>query len=168
MASPAHVVAEHLSDVEEFLSSVESTVEESDRHAELRRISPLIRFVRRFYRSFLHQEYGLRIHTFSYRDKRLVSRLLVRQEDRVNTDALPKQRALELAAMFEDMCDLLHGDLEFGYSEEDDDYIQFHQEAFPRWLNLLAEWLKAENEDALVSEVEEAESKYRHVFAEVF
>jgi hypothetical protein len=143
------VVAEHLPEVQRFASEIRETRDEKKRAAELRRISTLIRFMRAFYEVFLQDGLGVRVQGFSYRDKRQVSRRLIREEDRavgLITDR-GRESSLALAAQFEDLSDLLHGDLEFGYSDEDEDYEQFHVEAFPEWLEAVEQWLRTADRD---------------------
>jgi hypothetical protein len=71
----------------------------------------------------------------------------------------------ELASQFEELSDLFHGALDFGYSEEDDDYVLFHRDAFPSWLDAVEQWLRAsgdESDRALANNVDEVWKQYSH------
>jgi hypothetical protein len=155
--------------VGDFLKQVEAQEDEDDRLYELRRISSLIRGVRSFYEHFLHERYELRIEGFSYRSKRAVARKLVHAERhlRGHSDDDAKT-ALDLGAMYEDLCDLLHGDLEFGYSENDDDYVEFHLQAFPTWLELVAARMRIDDRSDLADRVDEEADRYLNVFSAIF
>jgi len=140
--SSEEVVADYLPLVSEFLDRVEAASESDDddddlRETELRSISNLIRFARDFYAAFLKDQFRVEVSGFSYPDKRRVSRRLVRAERATE----PPGPALWLAQLFEDLCDALHGEIEFGYSDSDEAYREFHQNEFPQWLYQLAEWL---------------------------
>lgn len=167
--TPRDVVAEHLPQVDSFISAVASADEGKDRHKELRRVSTLVRFLRTFYIVFLREFLEVQIQGFSYRDKRAVSRRLIRIEDEVKSQGDGKVNAdLELAALFEDLSDLLHGDVEFGYSDEDDDFETFHVDSFPEWLDAVETWLRSAGDDALADAVEKTENEYRDTISESY
>jgi hypothetical protein len=148
------ILKDHLPALREFLDEVSAIDDEEERQDKLRRIRPLIRLLRSFYAAFLQEVLDVRISSFSYRDKRRVSRRLVRAEDAVAdvADDAPARLSVDLAAQFEDLADLLHGELEFGYSDSTGDYRAFHREAFPRWLDGAANWLEAEGDDPELAE----------------
>jgi len=166
VAEPAEAVRSRLSVVKQFLDNVEAAKDGDDRQDELKRIKNLVRLARGFYIKFFETELGLRIKGFSYRDKRLVSRRLVSEERQLPEAPEDGQSAsLELASVYEDLCDLLHGDIAFGYSDDDHAYREFHDEAFPTWLESLAVWLDSTNDPDLASDVRDLAARYRDVAA---
>ncbi len=69
----------------------------------------------------------------------------------------------ELAAQFEELSDLFHGSMDFGYSDEDEDYVSFHRDAFPSWLDTVERWLRAtgdEKDRTLADNVDEVWKRY--------
>jgi hypothetical protein len=155
------ILAEHLPRVATFLGTIEDA-DYGERAADLRRVSTLIRFLSAFYEAFLPESLDTRVRGFSYKDKRKVSRQLVRAErNAAPDDGLEQTR--ELAAHFEELSDMLHGSMDFGYSEEDDDYVSFHREAFPSWLDTVERWLRAtgdEHDRALADRVDDVATRY--------
>lgn len=155
------VVAEHLPRVTAFLTEIEAA-DASERVADLRRVSTLIRFLSSFYEAFLPESFGIRVRGFSYKDKRKVSRQLVRAEMEATRDDGPSEPS-ELAAQFEELSDLFHGSMDFGYSDEDEDYVSFHRDAFPSWLDTVERWLRAtgdEKDRTLADNVDEVWKRY--------
>jgi hypothetical protein len=139
---------------------------------ELRRISQLTRFVRGFYIAFFERTYAVRITGFAYRDKRRVARRLVEEEDELleaesqaeehgsDGGALePLRAALDLAAFYEDLCDLLHV-TSSSATPGTTTYVAFHEDAFPTWLWLLADWLEASGKEAVADDVEKRSRSY--------
>jgi hypothetical protein len=162
------VLAEHLPEVLDFVEKIESTADDGDRKAELRRVSKLVRMMNAFYETYLPEYLDVHVRGFSYKDKRKVSRRLVRVEaDAPNGDSSPP---LELAAQFEELSDLLHGALDFGYSDEDDDFVTFHRDAFPDWLATAEEWLRASGVDdvQLAERVDQAWRRYTNVIGAAY
>jgi hypothetical protein len=158
------VVAEHLPRVTAFLKEVEAAEDDNGRAAYLRRVSTLIRFLGAFYEAFLPESFGISVRGFSYKDKRKVSRRLVRAEmGAAPDDGLSAAR--ELASQFEELSDLFHGAMDFGYSEEDDDYVLFHRDVFPGWLDIVERWLRASGDESdriLANNVDEVWKTYSH------
>ncbi|MGA2165361.1 MAG: hypothetical protein ABSH36_12940 [Solirubrobacteraceae bacterium] len=158
------VVAEYLPRVRAFITEIEAT-DDSERATHLRRVSMLIRFLSVFYEVFLPESFNIRIRGFSYKDKRKVSRQLVRVEmGATPDDGLSETN--ELAALFEELSDLFHGSMDFGYSEEDEDYVSFHRDAFPSWLDTVERWLRAtgdENDRTLANDVDAVWKRYSNV-----
>ena len=161
---PVNVLRNALEVIDTFVSEVEASDDEEDFHAARRKISQLNRLIRDFYVALFCSKFDLEISGFAYRDKRRVARTLVERENPADvTESDLTDEELELAAYFEDFSDLLHGDIEFGYSGDDDAYTQFHEETFPTWLYLLEEWLRAIGEDALAADVRVKARKYNRV-----
>jgi hypothetical protein len=156
------VVAEYLPRVIDFLTEIEAADDNHERAADLRRISTLIRFLSTFYEAFLPESFDIRVQGFSYKDKRKVSRQLVRAEmEAAPDDGLSETR--ELAAQFEELSDLFHGSMDFGYSEEDDAYVSFHRDSFPKWLDTVEQWLRAtgdEDDRTLANNIDEVWKRY--------
>lgn len=162
--SVSEVIEEHLPEVEEFLDGLERSTE-STRGEEYRHIQALIRFAHRFYEEFLGPALGLGVTSFSFFDKRLVAEKIDQEENRESGSADGEQwnpQELDLGYRYLEICDQLHEDLLFGYSEDDADYVVFHEETFPDWLEEVGAWLKAEGKKGLAERVEELVARYRH------
>jgi hypothetical protein len=161
----ADTVRDYLPRVVEFLNAVEEAGEDGDaRDKALCQIGDLRRFARRFYSEFFERNFDVSISSFSYPDKRLVSRRLVDAEGERGRESPARRARLEIAAFYEDFCDVFHGDMEFGYSDDADDYALFHRETFPDWLESLSEWInnqKGSGNSALAKEVAALASRYR-------
>jgi hypothetical protein len=167
------VLREHLPELDGFLVEVSTASTDDARQLELQRVSKLIRFLRNFYTVYLRESLEVRVRGFSYKDKRLVSRQLIRAEDQAASAPADEalRTRLELAARFEDFSDLLHTNLEFGYSDEDDDYEVFHREAFPGWLAAVEEWLRASgdfDDQELAAKIHQRRDKYSDVIATTY
>ncbi len=160
--SARDVLTEYRPHVVEFISELETTDDDTERAAHLRRVSILMRLLRTFYEAFLCEEFQLDVQGFSYKDKRKVSRRLVRAEGD-SPSASESEEAIELAARFEELSDLFHGAFDFGYSEDDDDFVSFHREAFPEWLDAVETWLRStgdENDRALADAMDDLWKRY--------
>lgn len=147
-----------------FIGKLEREDDDDARAAELRQVSVLMRFLNAFYEAFLDEEFGLAVQGFSYKDKRKVSRRLVRAEsDDAGTAGGMSEEAIELAARFEELSDLFHGTFDFGYSDDDEDFVSFHREVFPEWLDAVEIWLRSTGEQtdqALANTVDDLWKRY--------
>lgn len=158
--SSQEVISDYLPLVEAFLERVEKSHDDEERERELQKVSHLIRFARDFYKDFFKEYFNVSITSFAYSDKRRVSRRLVRAEQELDPEADKLAwEHLWLAQDYEELCDALHGDIEFGYSDSDESYTEFHHEEFPRWLYQLVEWLGAIGSD-LETRVNEVTNRY--------
>ncbi len=159
---PSVVLDEHLPRVTSFAAEIAEAKDDKERQANLRRVSSLIRFMSSFYEVFLPEQFDVSVRGFSYKDKRKVSRRLIRAEaEGAPDDGLNAKR--DLAARFEELSDLFHGTLDFGYSEEDSDYATFHREVFPDWLDMVEKWLRSTGKDtdrALADKVDAVSRRY--------
>jgi hypothetical protein len=161
MALPA-LIREQVGVVDAFARQVQEA-DKRKQDEQLREVEPLIRFARKFYVQFFRDHFGLDVNKFSFRDKRKVSRRLVREESNLAQAKLhgdAREAEIRLGAVFEDLVDALHGDIEFGYSGEDEDFTEFHKEVFASWLHLLYEWLEASDEPEVAKAVGSAEKRY--------
>ena len=155
------LVAKYLPEVEGFLEKLQEAEDEDSRNEEYRRISKLVRFAQRFYELFLGEAFEVEVTSFAFSDKRLVAEKIREKEENREADEL-KGSALDLAYAFLDICDQLHGELDFGYSVDTGDFVEFHEETFPAWLDELSDWLCNVDED-LAEKVKEISKRYRDV-----
>lgn len=163
----AELVADELSSLDDFVTRVRQAKEP---RSEARDIASLVEFAQRFYSGFFSEHYDLDVNGFGYRDKRRVARRLELEEDRAARMNEPTYAltTLDLAGMFENLSDLFHGEIEFGYSSDDEDYEEFHLYVFPEWLEELTRWLKAASESRVAGELERFARRYEDVIAQVF
>lgn len=163
------LVARHLPEVEGFIRTLEESEDDDRRSEEYRRISKLVRFAQRFYELFFDQEFGIAVTTFAFHDKRVVAdEVIEAEEDRSghsDADGGFDDPRLDLAYRYLEICDQLHGDLEFGYSLDNADFVVFHEEAFPDWLNEVGEWMRHEANDDLATKIGGLIEDYRHAVA---
>lgn len=131
--------------VDAFLTEVEEKDEEEDREKAKREIRSLVRYAQRFYRTFFVEAFDAEIKGFTFRDKRRVARKLVDRESQGKEKKGGPEVAEQtyLAEYFEDLVDALHGDIDFGYSSDLDDFVEFHNSVYPGWLEAIASWLEA-------------------------
>ena len=151
--------------LEKFVSRVEAEKSRHGAGAALLKVRPLVRLARNFYIEFFREVFRLEISGFSFRDKRDVSRRLVREEQKASNggaNAL-KDQDFELAELYEALCDILHGDIEFGYGGDQDDYRQFHA-TFPNWLYAISEWAR-ERDEALARKLKAWQPRYEAAVA---
>jgi len=159
----SQLVEEQLSAVEEFLEALEEEPD-SSHGSEYRHIHGLIRFAQRFYEDFLRSAFGIEITSFSFADKRVVAER-IDEEEGAGGDASPDDDRdavqLNLAYRYLELCDQLHEDVLFGYSEDAADYVDFHEETFPDWLGELAALLKSRGEEDLSGRIADLIERYR-------
>jgi hypothetical protein len=158
----AELVAKHLVEVEDFLDDLEKAEDDEERDDEYRRISKLVRFSQRFYEKFLSEQFDLDVTSFSFDDKRLVAEQISEEEEGREDDEVEDPR-LDLAYSYLEICDQLHGELEFGYAVDVGDFVEFHKETFPDWLGEVAEWLSCNSQKPLAGEVLSVSEHYRRV-----
>jgi hypothetical protein len=149
--SAQEVLEEHLPDVVSFIAEVETAEDDEERRRRLSEVRSLVKFLAAFYTAFLAESLDIRVRGFSYKDKRKVSQRLVKAEIESATGD-DRERALELAARFEDLSDLFHGDVDFGYADDPDAYQAFHTEAFPDWLDATEKWLRTEGDHGTLAD----------------
>jgi hypothetical protein len=65
--SPRVVVAEYLPRVTSFAGEIAEAEDDSERQANLRRVSTLIRFMSGFYEAFLQEQFDVSVRGFSYK-----------------------------------------------------------------------------------------------------
>jgi hypothetical protein len=96
---------------------------------EASRLRAGISAMRNFYSTFFSEVYDADIDGFGWEDKRTVVRAILEQEpDQAEDEDDLGQARYELATMFEDLSDDLHGDVDFGYTDDLDDLRDFAQE----------------------------------------
>lgn len=165
------LIGHHLPAVETFLDRIEKQGDHAH-GPEYRHIQPLVRFAQRFYEEFLSNVFDVDVDSFSFSDKRLVAGKVDQEESsKKQVEGLTEEQAqerrenrnreLDLAYRYLELCDQLHEDLAFGYSEDDADYFVFHEETFPDWLDELADWLKIQGEGHLVERIQRLVKRYR-------
>jgi hypothetical protein len=160
----SNLISEYLPEVLDFLESIGEVGGEEEREEEYRRISKLIRFAQRFYERFLKEEFGVEVASFSFVDKRRVAEQISKEEERRDGElSEPERSKLDLAYRYLEICDQLHGELEFGYSADAADFVEFHEETFPDWLDEIAGWLDNNKQVDLAGQVREVAEWYRHV-----
>jgi hypothetical protein len=159
--SAREVLEEYLPEVASFITEIETTEDDEERELQLSKVRSLVKFLTTFYVAFLAETLDVQVRGFSYKDKRKVSQCLVKAE----IESAPgdsRERALELAARFEDLSDLFHGDVDFGYAEDPDAYMEFHTIAFPEWLDSTEKWLRTEGDQtrALADKLDDLWKRY--------
>lgn len=159
--SAQEVLEEYLPDVVTFIAEVEAAEDDEERERRLSEVRGLVKFLTAFYSALLADSLDVQVRGFSYKDKRKVSQRLVKAEiESASGDG--RERALELAARFEDLSDLFHGDVDFGYADDPDAYRIFHTEAFPDWLDATEKWLRTEGDqnEALANNLDDVWTRY--------
>jgi hypothetical protein len=159
--------------VQDFLADLRKAEDSDERDATLRDITGLVQFAQRFYIDFFADELWPKIEIagFLYRDKRKVAHQLVEYEAMASEGLEEMVEAAaheaedltiavtELAELFENMVDMLQGDLNFGYSGDIADFREFHNELYPSWLEAVVAWGEAKGED--MRQLEDLAGEYR-------
>jgi hypothetical protein len=159
------LVRQQLPKVENFIEVLSHIDDDDRRSAEYRRISKLVRFAQRFYEAFFNQEFGIEVTSFTFHDKRVVADEVTDAEEERSEQPDPdggfEDSRLDLAYRYLEICDQLHGELEFGYSLDDADFVVFHEETFPDWLDEVGAWMQEEGSDDLVERIGQLSESYR-------
>lgn len=160
------LVTQQLPEVESFIETLESIDDDDGRSNEYRRISKLVRFAQRFYEAFFSQEFGIEVTAFTFHDKREVADEVTDAEEersgQSDADGGSDDPRLDLAYRYLEICDQLHGELEFGYSLDDADFVVFHEETFPDWLDEVGEWMRQEANGDLAEGISRLSQGYRN------
>jgi hypothetical protein len=98
--------------------------------------------MRNFYSAFFSEVYQADVNGFGWEDKRKAVRAILRHEpDEVDDEDPLAQARYELATLFEDLSDDLHGDVDFGYTDDVDVLRAFAHEHLQTWRDVVLAWL---------------------------
>lgn len=129
---------------------------------EVARIKGGIGVMRRFYKAFFKEVFGAKVDGFGWSEKRAAVAAIVAKEDDDEDPGLANARA-EVATLFEDLCDALHGDLNVGYTHDLSLLRPFGEEYFDLWTNRVFKWLTAagaQNATSLRDELETEKNRF--------
>jgi hypothetical protein len=109
---------------------------------EARLLRAGISAMRNFYSTFFAEVYHADVDGFGWDDKRnAVRAILERESDKVDDEDPLAQARYELATLFEDLSDELHGDVDFGYTDDVEVLRSFGQEYLQTWSDVVLAWL---------------------------
>lgn len=153
--------------VDEFLQELEAAGDDDERKEfVLRDIQGLVRYAKRFYRDFLEEIFSVRVRSFTFRDKRMLARRMVAVEAGSSAGKPnPQEPETILAEYYEDLVDMLHGDIDFGYSDDIADFTEFHRDLYPNWLIAVGEWLDSTGDTDAKDELWNLADRFRDVVA---
>jgi hypothetical protein len=132
-----------MTDLAEALEALEEPPEDADEdELEGESIRAGIGVMRRFYKAFFRDVYNAEVDGFGWKQKRAAVAAILDKDDSADDPSLARARA-EVATLLEDISDALHGDLEFGYTDDVSLIRSFGHEYLELWTNAVLDWLDA-------------------------
>jgi hypothetical protein len=116
--------------------------------------------MRRFYAAFFEEVYGAEVDGFGWESKREAVEAILNNADEEESPVAAAR--LDVASLFEDLSDVLHGDLDFGYTDDFGALRAFADEYLPVWEDVVFDWLDKANREAAASLRAEYELRRRH------
>jgi hypothetical protein len=127
----------------------------ADDEEEGRLLRAGISAMRNFYSTFFAEMYQADVDGFGWEDKRKAVRAILEHEpDEVDDEDQLAQTRYELATLFEDLSDELHGDVDFGYTDDVELLRGFSEEYLETWSDAVLAWL-GEADPAVGTELRE-------------
>ncbi len=113
-----------------------------DDEEQAARIRAAISVMRRFYKAFFAEAYGADVDGFGWKEKREAVSAILEAEDSAGDDDVAITKT-DVATLFEDLSDALHGDLEFGYTDDTSLVRDFGDEYLRFWTETAFDWFEA-------------------------
>jgi hypothetical protein len=117
--------------------------EDEDEEAALLRAG--IGVIRRFYTAFFAELYDAEVDGFGWEPKRraVEAILLKEQEDEDEDTVYVVDLRGAVASLYEDFSDVLHGDVDFGYTDDVELLRSFANDYLDLWWDSVYDWLDA-------------------------
>jgi hypothetical protein len=137
----ARALARGRADALAALAALREPPDDDDDEAKLLRAG--ISAMRNFYSSFFSEVYDTEVEGFGWEDKRKAVRAILDGPPGadVTDEGSVADARYELATLFEDLSDALHGDIDFGYTDDIEVLREFGNNYLETWIDLVLDWL---------------------------